>query len=155
MTDSLEQGNKSLRPEEAAAIANAGLVLAAPFVLAALLRMNEPERAVVIGWVSGPAPDPMLSWFVRAATSMVPAAPMAALATWRTNVHARRVRAGQGRWWQGVAEAIAAGALVPMIVLLPIIVSRGLTGLAYALPPPCCSRRAACLAPVSYPRRRT
>ena len=106
MTDSLEQGNKSLRPEEAAAIANAGLVLAAPFVLAALLRMNEPERAVVIGCVSGPAPDPMLSWFVRAATSMVPATPMAALATWRTNVHARRVRAGQGRWWQGVAEAI-------------------------------------------------
>ena len=95
--------------------------------------MNEPERAVVIGWGSGPAPEPILSWFARAATSMVPAAPMAALSAWRTNVHARRWRAGQGRWWQGVAEAVAAGALVPMVILLPLVASRGLTGLACAL----------------------
>ena len=56
-----------------------------------------------------------------------------------------------GKVWR---RRFAAGALVPMIVLLPIIVSRGLTGLAYALPPPCCSRRAACLAAGELPTKK-
>ena len=34
--------------------------------------------------------------------------------------------------WQGVGEAAALGALVPMVILLPIVAMRGLAGLAYA-----------------------
>lgn len=137
MVDSPESGSPSLRPEEAAAIASASLVLAAPFMVAALLRIDQPERAVVIGWVSGPVPEPLLAWFARAATSIGAAAPFAALAAWRAHAHTRRWRTGPRRLWRAVAgravaEPIVAGALLPLVVLLPVVATRGLVGVAYA-----------------------
>ena len=43
--------------------------------------------------------------------------PLAALASWRTWVHAMRWQAGRGRGWQGVAEAAACGLLVAVMNL--------------------------------------
>lgn len=131
MTDTAEDARPRLQAEELAAIANACFVLASPFLVSMIFRWNEPERAVAVAWVSGPPPDPVARWFAHVATTMVPVAPFAAVAAWRTHVHARLMRVGQGHAWQGVGEAAALGALVPMVLLLPIVAMRGLAGLAY------------------------
>lgn len=131
MSDSDEPKRKRLQPEELAAIINALLVLVAPLVLTTVLRWNEPERAVAVAWVSGPPPHPVTKWLAGAAATMAPLAPIAAVAAWRTHVHARRLRLGQGMVWRGVGEAVALG-LVPMVLLLPVVAPRGLAGLEYA-----------------------
>jgi hypothetical protein len=127
-----ECGSKRLRPEEVAAIVNALLVLTAPLLIATITRWNEPERAVAVAWVSGPAPHPLNAWLAGAATTMAPLAPFAMIAAWRTHVHSRRLRLGEGRAWRGIGEAMALGALVPLGLLLPLIATRGLAGLGYA-----------------------
>ena len=132
MTDPTEPARPHLRAEELAAMANACLVLASPSLLSMLAWWNRPESATVVAWVSGPPPDPMTQWLVPLLTITMLAAPFAAVAAWRTHVHARRLRVQQVASWQGVGEAAALGALVPMVILLPIVAMRGLAGLAYA-----------------------
>ncbi len=132
MTDTAEPAKPRLQAEALAAIANVCLVLASPSLAWMISRWNESERAVAIAWVSGPPPGPLAQWFAYVAATMVPFAPFAAVAAWRTHVHARRMRLGQGHVWHGVGEAAALGALVPMVLLLPVVAERGLAGLAYA-----------------------
>jgi hypothetical protein len=55
---------------------------------------------------------------VKAGGLIVPSAPLAVFAAWRTWEHAKRFRRGQGRGWQGVAEAGAVGGFLPLVVLL-------------------------------------
>ncbi len=132
MNDTAEPARPRLQAEELAAIANTCVVLASPFLVSMILRWNEPERAVAIAWVSGPPPGPVAQWLAYIAATMAPVAPFAAVAAWRTHVHARLMRVGQGHAWQGVFEAAALGALVPMVLLLPIVAMRGVAGLTYA-----------------------
>lgn len=106
--------------------------MAVPNLATTALWWNEAEPAVAIAWVSGPPPHPGIAWFAHAAATAAPVAPLAAVAAWRTHVHAQRVRLGPGRAWQGAAEAVALGTLIPVAILLPVATSRGLAGLAYA-----------------------
>jgi hypothetical protein len=55
------------------------------------------------------------------------------LAGWRTYVHATRARRGQGRGWQGVAEAGALGFVVALVVLAGGIATRPAEALPYVV----------------------
>lgn len=43
--------------------------------------------------------------------------PCAAIAAWRTFVHAKRYLVRRDRWWQGIAEAAGLGTAIPILVL--------------------------------------
>jgi hypothetical protein len=131
MTDADETTGKRLRPEEWAAIANAVAVLSAPAILAAVSWLTEEPRAVVVAYTSTP-PGPIAAFLSRVALLLAPMAPLAAIAGWRTHAHAGRMRRGHSGAWRGVVEAASLGALIPTIVLLPVVAMRGLAGLHYA-----------------------
>lgn len=93
------------RPELLAAILNGLIVLTAPFLL------------YVVGV---PGIDGLGVWRVVPLFAVnVPAGllPFAALAGWRTYVHARRYREGRSLGWAGVLEA-GATALVALLVFI-------------------------------------
>jgi hypothetical protein len=105
-----------------AAVVNGLLVFCVPVVLMLLSLVTAFRR---------PWPDEMSAFrpstsrvaleFIRVTLAIVA---LAAVAAWRTWVHAVRWQAGQGRGWQGVAEASACGLLVALLYLSPGIVTR-------------------------------
>jgi hypothetical protein len=111
------------RPEVIAAVTNGLLVFLSPIGLAVISALFENTNTSV-------TVRPPLSFENVAARSYMLAAPVllcapfAALAAWRTWVHAVRWRAGLGSGLRGILEAGLTG-LIPMLVyLLPGIVSR-------------------------------
>lgn len=123
--------SKAPRPEEWAAIANGLLVLVAPLLYLTVTQLTEEPRAVAVAWVSGPPPSPVTRWMSIVALAAVPMSPLAAIAAWRTHIHATSLRLGTGQAWRGLVEAAALGA-VPGTLLLPVVAARGLPGLGYA-----------------------
>ena len=59
--------------------------------------------------------------------------PFAAIATWRTWVHAKRRRESGAEGWQGVAEAAACGFLTLIVLLLRAIVRQPLQAVPYVI----------------------
>lgn len=111
------------RPENVAAAVNGIIVMLAPallMILPALFRSNINDSSSYVT-----APDPAglagriaeFPWMMFAAV-----APFAAVAAWRTRVHAVRWRTAGGTGWQGVAEGGALGLLVALGVLSPGII---------------------------------
>ena len=95
-------------PEDVAALVNAVLVLLLPLVLLTVGMFVFPSASVIV--------RPEESFYVstarvvmNGALVLVPLAPFAMLAGWRTWVHARRYRDGRGNGWQGVVEGGTAG----------------------------------------------
>jgi hypothetical protein len=115
-----EAGRTGRRPEAAAAIVNGLLVLVTPPGLllggSVFLRDSEAVR---------PDGASVLLPAILTGLQMVPKlVPWAALAAWRTWVHARRWREHRGSGWQGVAEAGACGFAVALKILAHGILSR-------------------------------
>jgi hypothetical protein len=96
-----------------AAIVNGAVVFLPPFAL--ILLSSAGSRPI---WVST---GQVVVEFVEFGLVTVA---LAALASWRTWVHAIRWQAGRGRGWQGVAEAAACGVLLAIMYLAPGIVTR-------------------------------
>lgn len=115
-----EVSRTSRRPEAAAAIVNGLLVLLTPpgLLLAGSVFLRDPEAVRPEGAsVMWPA--------ILTGLQMVPKLlPFAALAAWRTWVHARRWREHRGSGWQGVAEAGACGFAVALKILAHGILTR-------------------------------
>lgn len=110
-------------PERAAAVLNGLVVLLLPLlvmVTGAYLFNGDSDtsttvRAYPMSAYSLVAP---LGW-----TALV-LMPFAAVAGWRTWVHAKKWREGHGTGWTGVAEAGATALAVALIVLAPGIATR-------------------------------
>ena len=106
-----------LAPARAAAITalvNGVLVVVAPLVLAILIATTSMDAPVRPGGAEG-------LWLqVRdVLRGLMLLLPLAALAAWRTKVHAARWCAGRGRGGLGIAEAAGLGCGIALWVLLP------------------------------------
>jgi hypothetical protein len=71
--------------------------------------------------------------FLHIATAVIPFVPFALIVGWRTWVHAKRYRQGQGTGWQGVAEGGAIGFVFALIILRIGIVTRPAEAPPYVL----------------------
>ena len=120
-------------PENAAAIANALVVLAGPVLLLVAGNML-PDRVSNTGASvrasGGPRPEEVLGLLVGLASGL---APPAVLAGWRTMVLARRWLAERRGDWCGVAEAGAAGFGIALLVLAQSILTRPTEALPYVV----------------------
>lgn len=105
------------RPEAAAAVVNAALVLFVPFAFVWL------EWAQVGATISAAT--------LASTASML--LPFAALAAWRTWVHARRWRGRHATGWQPVAEAAGTAVAVALAYLARGILTRPADAPAYVL----------------------
>ena len=131
--DASEPARNPLQPEELAAIANALAVLIAPTLLIVVLGWDAPERAVAVAFPREPGSlHAITDALVPIAMATVPVTPFAALAAWRTHTIVKGLRSGQYAAWRGVGEAVGVGVFVPMVLLLPVVVARGRSGLVYA-----------------------
>jgi hypothetical protein len=117
-------------PEDVAAFVNALLTLCLPPALLMLGMFVFPSTSVTV--------RPERPFFASAvlrlndfASVMIPLAPFAVLAGWRTWVHAQRFRDGRGRGWQGVLEGGAAGLVSALFVLSRAIATRPTEALPY------------------------
>jgi hypothetical protein len=121
------------RPEYAAAVANALVVLLAPMVLlfaGSLMAQCPSDTNVAVRASGGPDFKSIATIVFSMASGLVPAA---AVAGWRTLVLARRWRHDRRGDWRGVAEAAGCGFLVALIVLAPGIVTRPLEAPPYVI----------------------
>jgi hypothetical protein len=114
------------RPETIAALLNGLIVWLLPTTISALfaigrgLGIGASDTAITVhppGW--SPL-DPIMGTALQFGFVMLP---FAALAAWRTWVHARRWRERGGSGWQGVGEAGACGLATLLVVLAPRILS--------------------------------
>jgi hypothetical protein len=112
------------RPEFITAVVNGLIVLLLPSAIVAVgssLGLGRSQYSVTVrppGWSGFLA---AIQELIGLGKTMIP---FAALAAWRTWVHARRWRARGDRGWQGVAEAGACGFGPVLLLLLPGIVTR-------------------------------
>jgi hypothetical protein len=100
-----------------AAIINGAVVFLPPFALILLALMSSSGGSRPVSVSTGRIAVELVEF------GLVLVA-LAALASWRTWVHAVRWQAGLGRGWQGVAEAAACGLLVAVVYLAPGIFRR-------------------------------
>jgi hypothetical protein len=106
-----------MRAENAAAVANFLVVLLIAF------------GATAASWLTGGANAVVYAYPVRAAirtilSVLLVAIPLAAIVSWRTWEHAKRVIAGESRGWRGVLEAGAVGFALTLPVVLPGVIVR-------------------------------
>jgi len=107
-----------MRAAKAAALTNFLLILliAAGFMLA-----SGPDSTHVYS-------NPTKAAFQNAAIVLivlaVVVAPLAAVASWRTWVHARGYQTGNTTGWQGLLEAVALGFALTLPLVLPFVVAR-------------------------------
>ena len=122
------------RPENVAAIVNGLVVLLGPIALfwflAALRGPGESNTSSVVTAVD-PAGSAEAIYFFGTVAMVL--APFALVAGWRTRVHAQRWLRGQGRGWQGVAEAGVLGAAVAIAYLLQGILTKPLEAPPYVI----------------------
>lgn len=119
-------------PEIIAAIINAILVLCVPIAvsIAALIAISrDTTHAVAIAYPRWHA----FNQLVQAVVFVVVFIPFAGLAGWRTWVHARRYRSGEGTGWQGVLEAGALGFLIALSALSVGIVTHPVQAVPYVI----------------------
>ena len=102
---------------------NALLVLASPSILmaVAMLASVDSNTSVTVRPAGASRVQPVVRSIIEMGTWMLP---FAAIAAWRTWVHAQRWRARRGSGWQGVAEAGACGLAAALFYLAPGIVTR-------------------------------
>lgn len=105
------------RPEAAAAVVNAVLVVLVPL---AFVFFEHRRLGAAVG-----AP---LLW-----RSVAMLLPLAAVTAWRTWVHAKRRRAGQATGWQPAAEAAATAVVVALAYLARGILTRPTDAPAYVI----------------------
>ena len=111
------------RPENVAAAVNGIVVMLAPAMLLILPALFRSNISGTSSYVTAPDPAGISAridafpWMMFAAV-----APFAAIAAWRTRVHAMRWRTAGVSGWQGVAEASVLGLLVALGVLAPGII---------------------------------
>jgi hypothetical protein len=110
-------------PEDVAAVVNALIVLFLPVALLSVGMFAFPSSSEVV--------RPEESFYASSARHLldiasvvVPLVPFAALAGWRTWVHARRYCDGHGSGWQGVIEGGMAGLVGALLVLARGIATR-------------------------------
>lgn len=120
------------RPEVAAAVTSGLLVLVLPIAFRLLSGVFENTDTSVT--VRPPMSiERLVLGASRTAVSLLVSAPFAAVAAWRTWVHALRWRAGLGAGAQGIFEAGLTG-LIPMVLyLLPGIVARPIEALPFVM----------------------
>jgi hypothetical protein len=104
-----------------AAAVNGAIVLSIPVVIAVASYLGADYDGTVTAWASPPHVI-AFRWLRGALSVMAPAAAFAAVAAWRTWVHAVRYRQRRGTGWDGVFEAGALGLAGAVVVLLPGIV---------------------------------
>jgi hypothetical protein len=112
----LRNGSPRWSPEIIAAIVNAIRVLCVPVVVSVAISVaisRDTTHAVAIAYPRWH----VLNQVAQALAFVVVFIPFAALAGWRTWVHARWYRSGEGTGWQGVLEAGALGFLIALSVL--------------------------------------
>jgi hypothetical protein len=120
------------RPRIAAAVVNGLLVLLLPpalLVAGNLLFNSDSDYSVTVRASERSLLLPALSILVRMEMVLLP---FAALAGWRTWVHAGDWRTGR-RGWRGVAEAGACGLFVALAYLAPGIVTRPMDAPPYVI----------------------
>ena len=105
------------RPEAAAAVVNAALIVLVPL---ALLWLEHLRLGAVVD----------AAMLARSAAMLLP---LAALTAWRTWVHAKRWRALQPTGWQPVAEAAATAVVMALAYLARGILTRPADAPAYVL----------------------
>jgi hypothetical protein len=112
------------QPEKVAALVNGLIVLTLPSVISGAaatartvgFRVRDTDWSVTVhpaGWT------PLLPMVAALGDFGPVMLPFAAVAAWRTWVHARRWRAGRPTEWQGVWEAVACGVVTLLILVLP------------------------------------
>jgi hypothetical protein len=108
-----------MRAEQAAALTNFLVIL----LIAGLTLAWSPSSGSTVVYA-----HPTKAAFQAAAMAVMVlafvAAPLAALVSWRTWVHAQRVMAHETRGWQGVMEAGALGFALTLPFVLPGVVAR-------------------------------
>jgi len=109
-----------------AAAVNGLLVLLVPIGFA-LYAMSTDQRVRPSGWPQ------VRAWLRAPIEAGVVAMPFAMVAAWRTWVHARLRRQGQGSGWKGVLEGGALGLALALLVLAPGIVLSPLQALPYVV----------------------
>jgi hypothetical protein len=120
------------RPENAAAIVNALIVVVGPIALMAVVSAlpDTSDTSVTVR----PPGFPTVGHYVREAAMLAMTfSPFGLVAGWRTFVHAKRWLSTGEKGWQGVAEAAALGFAGAVLVLLPGILSRPLEAPPYVL----------------------
>jgi len=113
-----------LSPELTAAFVNGTIVLLMPIALAAAIAVAVTMGPGPIGVDGSTLGRKILVQLLGLMVLLTSASPFAVIAAWRTWVHGGAYRSGQGRGWQGVAEAGALGFLVALFVLRWGIVNR-------------------------------
>ena len=131
MTVRVETNRMRGRPENAAAIVNGLIVLLLPIVLLVVGSYVQPhsDTSVTVR-APGSSSRPPYLFLMEAALWWFP---FAALAAWRTRVHAKRWRERQVGSWRGVAEAGACGFAVALAVLARGIVTRPTEAAPYVI----------------------
>lgn len=128
MTD----GSTRSRVEMLAATVNAIVVLLAPSIalLVAMIGSVDSNASVTVRPAGASRVLPVVRSVIEMGTWMLP---FAAIAAWRTWVHARRWNARKGSGWQGVVEAGACGLAAALLYLVPGIVTRPLEAAPYVM----------------------
>jgi hypothetical protein len=108
-----------MRPEKAAALANF-LLIPLLTLLLMVFTLTSDTHAVAIAYPVKHA----FKNIAYAILAMLISTPLAAVAAWRTWIHAQRVVAREGTAWRGVVEAAAFGFLLTLPFILPILIAR-------------------------------
>lgn len=96
------------------ALVNGVCVIAAPMLVATMVTMNAMDAPVHPGGVEGVRIE-----IRHVLEGLMLLQPLAAVAAWRTWVHAARWCAGRGRGGSGIAESVAFACGIALLVLLP------------------------------------
>ena len=116
------------RPPLVAAGVNAAIIVLLPGLLAFVL---ETLQSIYPSLASNTVHARQVSPIMRAVETSVVAifvtSPLAAVAAWRTWVHATRWQMHRRTWW-GVLEAAAVGALCVIVMLLPGVLTAAVAG---------------------------
>lgn len=123
------------RPEDVAAVTNGLIVLLAPVAVFVIMGLTFSPDAVSDGSTSVVARDPDRAAVLASivGTLLFTLTTFAAIAAWRTHVHARRWLEKGDRAWRGVVEAGLVGFGVALVVLGRGIVTRPLEAPPYVI----------------------
>lgn len=109
--------DQAMRAENAAALTNFVVVLLTVFGLSATSWLTGTGGVVVHA-------NPVRSAIQSFLAVLLVALPTAAIVSWRTWEHAKRVIAGESRGWRGVLEAGAIGFALTLPFVLPGVIAR-------------------------------
>ncbi|HEY1911906.1 MAG TPA: hypothetical protein VGG73_13355 [Vicinamibacterales bacterium] len=115
------------QPETVAAYVNAILVLLVPVGVAIAIPIGmwfSPSNTTTVHATPTPLPEEVLVYVAGVMLFVVLFLPLAAIAGWRTRVHARRYLDFEGGGWQGVLEAGVVGLFIAIWILRRGIATR-------------------------------